>query len=153
METWKSVSGYSKYSISDLGNVRNDRDNITLKPRITEKGYIAYVLYNDTGRPRSIKAHVLVCEAYISNPSGLPEINHIDEDKTNNEKVNLEWTDRSTNMIHSTGLTFKVLSPNGKVITAKGLTKFCRDNQLSQPAMSNVLSGKRKHHRGWKLTH
>ena len=42
--------------------------------------------------------HRLIAEAYIPNPSGLPEVNHRDEIKSHNHINNLEWCDRSYNV-------------------------------------------------------
>lgn len=52
------------------------------------------------------KVHRLVAQKYIPNPDNLPEVNHIDGDKTNNNDWNLEWCDNSYNKIHAykTGL-------------------------------------------------
>ena len=41
--------------------------------------------------------HRLVAEAFIDNPKGLPEVNHIDSDRSNAAASNLEWIDSQQN--------------------------------------------------------
>jgi hypothetical protein len=45
--------------------------------------------------------HRLVAITYIPNPEGLPQINHKDSDKLNNDVSNLEWCSASQNKKHS----------------------------------------------------
>jgi hypothetical protein len=46
---------------------------------------------------------------------------------------------------------YKFTSPNGESIDVFNLSKFCRENRLSQGHMSAVALGRLNHHNGWKL--
>ena len=91
MEEWKNVIGYEGlYEVSNKGNVRNVRRNTLLRLTKTNYGYIQVSLYKN-GIRTGLKVHRLVAEVFIPNPDNLPQINHKDEDKTNNNVTNLEW--------------------------------------------------------------
>jgi hypothetical protein len=59
-------------------------------------GYIQYLLCED-GVKRYFYAHRLVAMAFIPNLEDLPEVNHINEVKTDNRVENLEWCDSKYN--------------------------------------------------------
>lgn len=98
MEEWKNVIGYEGlYEVSNKGNVRNVRRNTLLKLSKNRYGYIQVYLYKN-GIRKGFRVHRLVAEAFLSNPDNLPQVNHKDEDKTNNNVDNLEWCDQKYNV-------------------------------------------------------
>ncbi len=110
-EVWKDVLGYEGlYQVSNKGNVRSvARKNSIgrkcggrmLKPIPHTNGYPQVSLYKN-GIAKTKKIHRLVVEAFIPNPNNLPEVNHLDEVKDNNELSNLEWCTREYNNNHGT---------------------------------------------------
>lgn len=96
MEIWKAIVGYEgHYEVSDCGNVRslnwnNEKKtkNLWLKP--TNAGYKQVYLFKD-GKGKMFLVHRLVAQAFIPNPNDYPQINHKDENKSNNCVRNLEW--------------------------------------------------------------
>ena len=93
-EEWRDVENYEgKYQISNLGRLRSfarSVEPLIFAPHYDKDGYIMYGLRRN-GKIYTKKAHRLVASAFIPNKDNLPQINHIDEDKTNNRVSNLEW--------------------------------------------------------------
>ena len=97
MEEWRVVPGYEGlYEVSNIGNVRNVRRNKLLRLQKTNNGYIRVVL-SKNGIKTGFQVHRLIAQAFLPNPDNLPQINHKDEDKTNNNVTNLEWCDAKYN--------------------------------------------------------
>ena len=96
-EEWKEINGYK---ISNYGKVINKK-GIELSTKPNKHGYISTSINmgGEYGKVRGM--HRIVAVAFIPNPDNLPEVNHIDGDKTNNIVNNLEWTTRKDNMQHS----------------------------------------------------
>lgn len=126
-EIWKPVTGFEGlYECSNRGRVRslvNPHKNPRtipkiLKPAKTRDGYLIVGLSKD-GKRTIKKVHRIVAEAFLENPLNLPEVNHRDEDKTNNsvfidengnivqEKSNLEWMSHLDNTRYGTGIERK----------------------------------------------
>lgn len=103
-EVWKDVVGYEGfYQVSNLGNVRSVTRIVKTKrgqkllhgmPIRASKSHSTKYLYvnlNRDGKLRRCTIHRLVAEAFIPNPNNLPQVNHKDEIRDNNEVSNLEW--------------------------------------------------------------
>ena len=106
MEIWKDIEGYPNYQISTMGRVKSLGNNKTRKDKILKsyknnKGYLVVHLYKE-GKVKGYSIHRLVTSAFIPNPNNLPQVNHKDEDKTNNRVDNLEWCDNDYNRNYGT---------------------------------------------------
>lgn len=103
-EIWKDIKGYEGlYQASSIGNVKsigryvNAKNNskkymksIILKGVANDRGYYMVVLSKE-GKKRKVFVHRLIAETFIENPKNYTQVNHKDEDKTNNNINNLEW--------------------------------------------------------------
>ena len=107
-EEWRDIKGYEgKYMVSNLGRVKSLNYSNTgkegiLNARDNGKGYLRVILWKD-GKDKKYRINRLVAQAFIPNPDNLPEVNHKDEDKTNNRVENLEWCSRQYNVEYSQG--------------------------------------------------
>ena len=90
IERFKKIDGYPNYSVSTFGRIRNDtrlKNNI-LKPINNGKGYHLVNLYKN-GKQKTHLVHRLEGLAFVPNPNNMPQVDHIDRDKTNNHISNL----------------------------------------------------------------
>lgn len=96
-ERWKDIEGLEGlYAVSTKGRVKNLKTNKIFTGGYSSAGYKQVSLNSKT-----YTVHRLVALAFIPNPQKLPYINHIDEDKTNNNVENLAWCTPSENVKHS----------------------------------------------------
>lgn len=91
---WAKINTH--YSISEDGQVRNDRNMHIRKPDLHRKGYYRIQLGN-----KNYFIHRLVGKAFVPNPDNKPQINHKDMNKLNNHYTNLEWVTNAENTDHS----------------------------------------------------
>ena len=114
-EIWKDVVGYEGlYQVSNLGRVRSTtrevihssgmvqhRNGKILSVDKGEKGYLSVYLYRE-GKKKFYGIHRLVAQAFLPNPNNLPQVNHKDENTSNNMVENLEWCTRKYNVNYGT---------------------------------------------------
>lgn len=95
------IPHYPDYLIEKDGRVFSLKTKKWLKASVGNQGYYGIELANDKGHKR-LSVHRLVALTYIPNPNNLPQVNHKDENKLNNDVNNLEWCTRQYNMTYGT---------------------------------------------------
>ena len=121
-----AVPGYeTHYSVSSFGRVFSHnyrrtgqfhelaQSSLFDKRRLSESRYKrAKMFHINKNTPTAI--HRIVALAFVPNPQCLPQVNHIDGDKANNNHENLEWCSASTNQKDAadTGLHVYALGEN-----------------------------------------
>ncbi len=96
----KIMDEFPNYIITNDGKVYNlKRKRFLISTRIAT-GYMSINLSNNK-KIKTFNVHRLVALLFLDNPNNLPEVNHIDFDKTNNKIENLEWVSSSDNIKHN----------------------------------------------------
>lgn len=153
------IKGYEGlYQVSNLGEIYSILKNKKLIGYVNNKGY-RYVQLCKGNKRSGFSVHRLVAEAFIPNPENKPQVNHIDEDKTNNMVSNLEWCTAKENINHGTARerTMEHLRQpiraidiaSGEYNNYESLTQCGKELGLEISNISNQLKGKRKHVGGY----
>ena len=172
MEEWRPIQGTKGFiEISNKGRVRSllRGEPHILKTQTDNKGYhrIRVTIERDK---RSYKVHREVAKAFIANPLNLPQVNHRDGNKNNNNINNLEWVTNQENARHAieNGLWDSVfegarkanerkkkpvvgISPSGQYMRFESVGEA--ERYLDSRHISDVLKGKRSHVKGWTLSY
>lgn len=142
---WKDIKGYEGlYEVSDKGEVRNYITKKLIVGDVNNFGYCRVKLYKNK-KQKTFFRHRLVAEAFIPNPNNLPEVNHIDGDKSHNFKENLEWSSRTHNEREAHRLKikqykpFKVKFQNGEIKKYEFAVDLANELGVSKRAVQNWL--------------
>lgn len=163
-EVWKDIQSYEGYyQISNHGRVKSfhiNKKGKLLKIALANTGYESVGLYKNRIQ-RKASPHRLVAEHFIPNPHNYPEVNHIDEKKTNNHVNNLEWCSKEYNLNHGTR-NRRIAKAQSKAVSAKciatGKIMFfesiseARRSGFNASSIWKVCNGKMNKHRNhiWK---
>ena len=149
-EIWKDVVGYEGlYQVSNFGRIKslpklhNSTHPYVTKERIlkffpNKDGYWLVDLYKNKQKKHH-QVHRLVAIAFIPNPMGKPEINHLNEVITDNRVENLEWATRTEN--NNYGNRNKKVSLSLKKYSTM-YAQICRNNfskKVEQYTLDGVL--------------
>lgn len=95
-EQWKKIQGFENYSVSNLGEVRNDISGKKISISSDKDGYQVCYCFNN-GKRKTFRIHQLVARAFIPNPNNYETVDHIKPDKKDNRVVNLMWLSAEEN--------------------------------------------------------
>lgn len=142
---WRDIKGYEGlYEVSDKGEVRNYITRKLIVGDINNFGYYRVKLYKNK-KQKTFFRHRLVAQAFIQNPDNLPEVNHIDGDKSHNYKENLEWSSRTHNEREAHRLKIKQYKPfevkfqNGEIKKYEFAISLANELGVSKRAVQNWL--------------
>ena len=162
---YKLVEGFDDYMVSSDGKVWSLKHGKMkeLKPRTNGDGYLRVNLYSN-GRRVCKLVHRLVAVAFVDNSDNKPQVNHKDEDKTNNYSENLEWCDAKYNNNYGThteraakSLTNHKAFSVPVVCLETGVVypsseEASRQTGINRGNISSCLNGKRKTAGGYHWT-
>ena len=133
-EEFKPVDGFDNYLVSNFGNVKNNKTNKIMKLKNHRQGYKQIGLYKKR-KQKFFLIHRLVGIAFLENPDNKPVIDHIDENKANNNVKNLRWSTSSDNGCNRG-------KPTNNTTGFKGVSFY----KPSKKYVAQInINGKRKH--------
>jgi hypothetical protein len=173
MEIWKDIENYEgMYQVSEKGRVKSLNYNHTKKEKILkgvkDKGGYLYVGLWKDGKQTNQLIHRLIAQAFIPNPNNYEQVNHKDENPSNNHVANLEWCDAKYNTNYGTrnqrsgekltnhpSMSKRVDQIDmitGEVIRQWASTRECGRNGYTQSHVSACARGELKKYKGyvWK---
>lgn len=160
IEVFRDIPGYEGlYQVSNLGNVKSlgNGDNKKCKERMLKSckdkdGYLMVCL-SIHSYEKSYRIHRLVALAFLPNPNNYPQINHKDENRSNNNVDNLEWCDQQYNNEYSKVKPVNQYSLDGIYIaTYKSIKEASRTTGIAQAGIVQCCKGRLKTSGGfiWK---
>ena len=147
MEEFRDIIGYEgKYQVSNLGRIKSLNYNRTGKEQIlklgkNKGGYLQIHFFKD-GKLQNYSVHRLVASAFIPNPNNYKEVNHKDENKTNNCTENLEWISHIDNMNYGTRNERAGKAQKGKILSEETQRKIS-ENHADFKGENHPMYGKR----------
>lgn len=150
-EEWRDIEGYKgKYQVSSYGRVKSlakkswnghawwDKPEIILKPGTQKTGYLFVDLLDGHNNDRKFRVHRLVAQAFIPNPNNFLQVNHKDEDVTNNHADNLEWCTALYNNNYGNHFLYSSIARQNKLCR---LTAIRNGQKASKPVLQLSKNG------------
>lgn len=177
-EIWKTYPEYDFIEVSNLGRVRTKDRTVTrsdgreqfvkgrvLKQQLQRNGYM-YVGFGVNGKTVRLLTHRMVAISYVPNPNNYSEVNHKDNDRTNNVVSNLEWCTVQYNIAYREkyGVSareatkalrhsvFAIDLKTGKVLRFGAQNEAAYQLGISRSSLYAVINGKRYTAGGYWVT-
>lgn len=162
MEVWLAVEGYEGlYEVSDMGRVRSLDRRVAagsgtrvckgriLTPVMNSTGYLQVILCRGS-KAKHFLVHRLVAAAFCEHPDGCDVVNHIDNNPSNCEASNLEYTTPKGNTLHAI-LENRIVSR--AVIRSDGkyypILSMVEQEGFWSSAVVRCCNGEQKMHKGY----
>ncbi|GIO42490.1 NUMOD4 domain-containing protein [Paenibacillus apis] len=166
-EIWKDVEGFEGlYKISNKGRVYSLYKHKVMRWKINNRKYRQIALTKEE-KVKYYLVHRLVAMHFVPNPKGLPQVNHKDENKDNNDADNLEWCTNHYNALYGTRVERTTMNRSYRESRQRMRRKAVghpvnggdpiyldalKDAELygfTRTGVKNCCSGKSKTHRGY----
>lgn len=151
-EIWKAHPDIEKIEVSSFGRVRSVKGHYyTSFP--TNSGYLQ-VGFRVNGKIVHKSVHRLVAQVFILNPNNLPQVNHRDCDRANNNVDNLDWCTREENIAYREKFGKASNRPVFAInLTTLEVSQFRSQREAGRELgvgnVNDVIKGKRKQANGY----
>ena len=137
---WKTLiyqgKEYSRFEISNCGELRNVNTGTIYKKTITKTGYYGVCASLGSRNDKKLfRIHRAVAETFIPNPENKSTVNHKDGNKLNNNIDNLEWATYSENNKHAFDAGLK------KAISGENVYNSKLTQEQAEWIRANYISG------------
>lgn len=155
IEKSKKINGFERYLIDKDGVIYDTKHNNKIICQwIDTVGYYQCILRNKDNKKCHKRVHRLVATTFIPNPLDLPQVNHKDRNKLNNNVKNLEWCNNSDNTQHgydnglykykSRSHAIKVYDKDHKYLkTYKSIRSMCEELNINRKTVTMILKGEK----------
>ena len=143
----KEHPNHKEYIIHKNGEIIG-KSGLKLKSHTCNKGYCK-VKVDKVSR----LVHRLVAETYLDNPNNLPQVNHIDGNKHNNNVENLEWCDATYNKQHflyKQGITYQIYKDGKLFEETNNLNLFSKQHNVPKTSLYRYVD-KNKSYKGFEI--
>lgn len=154
-EVWKPIKDYEDmYEVSSCGRIRSLKRKAPhiLKAYPSTSGYLRVCLSKE-GAPRMFAVARIVAKTFVPNPNNLPEVDHINRNRTDNYAENLRWVSRieqvvnkTKNWEHSIETKLQVLciETGEKFSNSAAVARWISEQSLSDSTIYNIAKQIRK---------
>lgn len=143
------INDFPNYYVTEDGKIWSNYSRRFLSSHSNDRGYFVVQLHHE-GVKKTKRVHRLVAMAFLGRPfKGYEDVDHLDNDKTNNCISNLMYMSSYDNSVKDRAKRWHFNNPDGHPVTVFNLKEYCRDFSLGYKEMRLVHYGEAGQHKGW----
>ena len=144
------IKQYKGFLVDEDLNIYSARTKLKLKSHLGSDGYMQVCYRDEKQKTIHERLHVILANCFIENPNNYKYINHIDQNKTNNDLSNLEWCTNSENVQQYWDKTLErrkhrievvVTNTDGFYTKYNSIRKLSKDLKLDRHKVSRIING------------